>query len=106
MIELSALSSRLTVAPTFVVSAPPMRKKMSWTRSGSLALPGLCNAVPTESRAGEVTGPASMMSPDSFTPTFGATTMAGLPRCGTRVAKPWPSTTVSGRLTTMGWSRS
>ena len=38
MIELSALSSKLTVADTGVVSAPPMRKKMSWMRSGSLAL--------------------------------------------------------------------
>ncbi len=37
MIELLALSSRLTVALTGVVSAPPMRKKTSWMRSGLLA---------------------------------------------------------------------
>jgi hypothetical protein len=37
MIELRALSSRLTVAEVVVVSAPPMRKKTSWMRSGSLA---------------------------------------------------------------------
>ena len=48
MIELLALSSRLTVALTEVVSAPPMRKKTSWIRSGSLALPG--PGVPTESK--------------------------------------------------------
>ncbi len=47
MIELEALSSRLTVAETGVVSAPPMRKKTSWIRSGSLALPG--PGVPTDS---------------------------------------------------------
>ena len=40
MIELLALSSTLTVALTGLVSAPPMRKKTSWIRSGSLALPG------------------------------------------------------------------
>jgi hypothetical protein len=102
MIEWPALSCRLTVAPTFVLSAPPMRKKTSWIRSGSPVLPEAGAGVPTESRTGEVTGPASMMSPESFTPRLGTTIMAGLPRCGTRVAKPCPSTTVSGWLTTMG----
>ena len=100
MIELLALSSRLTVALTGVVSAPPMRKKTSWIRSGSLALPG--PGVPTESRTGELTGPASMIRPDSFTPLFETTIMAALPCCGTRVAIPSPSTTVSGCGTTMG----
>ena len=51
MIELLALSSRLTVADTGVVSAPPMRKYMSWMRSGSLALLRLASRHPTRSRA-------------------------------------------------------
>ena len=94
MIEWLALSSRLTVAETGVVSAPPMRKKTSWIRSGSLAeaAPG----IPTESRTGELTGPASMIRPDTFTPLLGVTTMAALPCWGTRVAKPRPRTTVPG----------
>ena len=100
MIEFDALSRRLTVAETGVVSAPPMRKKTSWMRSGLLALPG--PGVPTETRTGDLTGPASMMRPDSFTPLFLTTIMAALPRCGTRVAMPRPSTTVSGCGTTMG----
>ena len=100
MIEFPALSSRLIVAETGVVSAPPMRKKTSWIRSGSLAELG--PGVPTESRTGELTGPASMIRPDTFTPLFGTTSMAALPCCGTRVARPRPSTTVSGWGTTMG----
>jgi len=39
-------------------------------------------------------------------PAPGTTIMAALPSWGTRVAKPKPSTIVSGRLTTMGWLRS
>ena len=70
-------------------------------RSGSLAAE-LGPGSPTESRTGELTGPASMIRPDTFTPSLGRTTMAALPCWGTRVAKPWPSTTVSGRLTTIG----
>jgi hypothetical protein len=42
--------------------------------------------IPTESRTGEFTGPASMIIPDNFTPTFGTTIIAALPRWGTRVA--------------------
>jgi hypothetical protein len=104
MIEPPALSRRLTFAETGVVSAPPMRKKTSWMRSGSLAEPG--PGVPTETRTGELTGPASMIRPDSFTPRFGTTIIAALPRCGTSVAMPRPSTTVPGWGTTMGWARS
>ena len=92
------------MAETGVVAAPPMRKKTSWMRSGSLALLG--PGVPTETRTGDLTGPASMIRPDSFTPLFRTTIMAALPCCGTRVAMPRPSTTVSGCGTTMGWFRS
>ena len=77
MIEFPALSSRLTVAETGLVSAPPMRKYTSWIRSGSLA--ELEPGVPTESSTGELTGPASMMRPDSFTPRLGSTIMTALP---------------------------
>ena len=87
-----------------MVSAPPMRKKTSWITSGSEPLPPSPGS-PTESRTGELTGPASMIRPDSFTPLFGVTTMAALPCWGTRVARPRPRTTVPGRLTTMGWLR-
>ena len=72
MIELSALSRKLTVAPTGVVSAPPTRKKTSWTRSGSLADAGLGRGLPTESRTGELTGPASKMRPETLTPDVGS----------------------------------
>lgn len=37
-----------------------------------------------------------------FTPWLLVTTIAALPHCGTRVAKPRPMTTVLGRLTTIG----
>src|ERR1700677_1699255 len=47
-----------------------------------------------------------MMSPETFTPTSEATVRAALPRCGTSVAKPWPSTTVFARPTVIGWDRS
>ena len=36
--------------------------------------------MPTESRTGELTGPASKIIPDSFTPLLGTTTMDALPR--------------------------
>ncbi len=70
--------------------------------SGSLAEPAAGSGVPTESRAGELTGPASKIRPETFTPVFGATTMGITPCCGTKVAKPRPSTIVSGRETRIG----
>src|SRR5690242_15957363 len=102
MIEFDALSSRLTVADVAVVSAPPTRKKTSWIVSGSLADPAAGSGVPTDSRTGEFAAPASKIRPDSFTPVFGATTMGVTPRAGTTVAKPRPSTTVSGGETRIG----
>src|ERR1700749_101847 len=102
MIEFDALPSRLTVAEVAVVSAPPIRKNTSWMVSGSLADPAAGSGVPTDSSAGELTGPASKISPETFTPGFGATTTGMVPCWGTRVAKPRPTTTVSGRETRIG----
>src|SRR5262249_56387408 len=102
---LDALSSRLTVAEVAVVSAPPTRKNTSWITSGLPGAPAAGPGVPTDSRTGEFTGPASTSRPDSLTPVFGCTTMAGLPRLGTTVANPWPSTIVPGRGTTIGSQR-
>src|SRR5580692_6315660 len=102
MIEFDALSSRLTVAEVAVASAPPTRKNTSWIVSGSLAEPAAGSGVPTESRTGELTGPASKISPDTLTPVFGATTIGVMPCCGTRVAKPRPRTTVPGRVMRIG----
>jgi hypothetical protein len=104
MIECDALSSRLTVADVGVVSAPPMRKNTSEIRSGSAAGPAR-PGTPTETSTGELTGPASTIRPDTVTPVFGRTTRAALPRAGTSVAKPRPSTTVPGRVTTIGADR-
>jgi hypothetical protein len=53
----------------------------------------------------ELTGPASTMKPEIFTPKLGKTTNAALPVCGTSVARPWPSTRVPGRETTIGCLR-
>jgi len=101
---LLALSTKLTRA--LPAAAPPMRKNTSATTSGlSGALP-VGPAVPSERRLGEVTGPASMMSPVIFTPLFGVATRAGSPAWGTSVAKPRPSTIVFGLLTLIGPLRS
>ena len=105
MIELDALSARLTVADAALVSAPPTRKNTSETRSGSPGAPPWPDA-PTVISAGEFTGPASMISPDTFTPLPESTTSAWLPAVGTRVAKPSPSTIVPGRVTSIAWLRS
>ena len=102
MIEFDALSSRLTVAEVVVVSAPPMRKKTSWISVGVGWPTADGSGVPTETQDRRVAGPASMMRPETFTPMFGGTIRAALPCCGTSVAKPWPSTTVFGRLTMIG----
>jgi hypothetical protein len=107
MIELLALSSRLMPAETGLLEAPPTRKSMSWMRSGLLAdLALLGPGIPTDISTGEFTGPASTISPESFTPVFGMTTRAALPSWGTSVAKPRPTTIVPGRLITMGRLRS
>ena len=62
-----------------MVSAPPMRKKTSWIVSGSAAEPAAGSGVPTETSTGELTGPASTMRPETFTPLFGSTIRAALP---------------------------
>ena len=97
------LTTRLSSAWPGV--APPMRKNTSCSRVGSPGFDQPRPGSPTCSSAGEFTGPASNIMPDSFTPGTLATSIARLPCAGTRVGKPRPSTTVSGRVTTMGWLR-
>ena len=59
------------------------------------ALPG----GPTSSSTGELTGPASKSNPATTMPSTSAMAMATTPFSGVSVAKPRPSTTVSGRVT-------
>ncbi len=107
------MSSRITweLLTTRLVAAwpgvpPPIRKNTSCTRSGSAGSaapsPG---RLPSCSSTGELTGPAAKIIPDSFTPGTLATRIATTPSAGTRVGKPRPSTTVSGRVTSMLWCR-
>jgi hypothetical protein len=70
-----------------------------------VAAAGAGSGVPTETSTGELTGPASTIRPETLTPVFGSTIKAALPCCGTSVAKPRPSTTVPGRVTTIGADR-
>src|ERR1700753_2883223 len=94
-------TTRLSVAWPAV--APPMRKNTSCTKVGSDALPSwLVSGVPSWTRLAEFFGPASTIRLDSLTPCGASTSIAAVPFCGTRVGKPTPSTTVSGRDTRIG----
>jgi hypothetical protein len=98
------LTTRLVAAVPGV--APPMRKNTSCTTVGSAgsAVP-FRGWLPTCSRTGDLTGPAEKIIPDSFTPGTLATRNGTMPFVGTRVGKPRPITTVSGRVTLMDWRR-
>jgi hypothetical protein len=98
------LTTRLVVA--FPGVAPPMRKNTSLNVEGSDASLSLrARPLPTWRRTGELTGPASKRTPEIMIPFARAVVMAALPLVGTSVGKPRPSTTVSGRVTSMLWSR-
>jgi hypothetical protein len=61
------LTTRLKVARPG--AAPPMWKNTSCTRAGSAGFARPCPGwLPTCSSAGEFTGPAAKIIPDSFTP--------------------------------------
>ncbi len=79
--------------------APPMRKNTSLSVVGSSGSLLCAFFVPTWSRTGEFLGPASNISPASFTPVTSATVMVASPPVGTSVGKPRPSTTVPARFT-------
>ena len=76
-----------------------MRKNTSCSAVGSLGSLLWACGVPTWSSTGELTGPASKISPEISTPGTSATVIGTTPFCGTSVAKPSPSTTVSARFT-------
>ena len=76
-----------------------MRKNTSCSAVGSLGSLLWAFGVPTWSSTGEFTGPASKISPEISTPGTSATVIGTTPFCGTSVAKPSPSTTVSARFT-------
>src|ERR1700733_2143411 len=54
-----------------------------------------------EEHTGELTGPASTISPDTSTPSTAPMVMAALPDRGTSVARPRPRTTVLGLFTSI-----
>ena len=94
---MSLFTTKLVVALPGV--APPMRKNTSLSVAGSAGSLLWAFGVPTWSSTGELTGPASNISPASFTPGTSATDIAVFPLLGTSVGKPRPRTTVSARLT-------
>src|SRR5215204_1949182 len=97
----SLLTSRLTSAlPT---CGPPTRKYTSLSVVGSAGslLWLLPCALPTRSSAGELTGPASTVTPATTTPGTSATVSGTEPPTAVRVAWPSPRTTVPARLTSM-----
>jgi hypothetical protein len=87
--------------------APPMRKKTSVSADGSDASLSLraCPPLPTCRSTGELVGPASKITPEIRIPFAREVVIAALPFVGIRVGKPRPSTTLSGRVTSIAWSR-
>jgi hypothetical protein len=81
-----------------------MRKNTSLSVVGSSGSLLWAFLGPTCSRTDEFTGPASTISPASFTPVTSATVNAATPPVGTSVGRPRPSTTVPARFTLMVWS--
>jgi hypothetical protein len=80
-----------------------MRKKTSCSEIGLPALLAFEPLGPTSISTGELVAPASNMMPATFTPATSATRMATRPFSGRNVARPRPSTTVSGRVTCSVW---
>ncbi len=98
-ITLLLLTTRLWAAlPT---PAPPIRKNTSLSEVGFAAWFAVEPAGPTCIRTDELVVPASMSSPATLTPSTSATETAVTPLSGISVARPRPSTTVSGRVTRM-----
>jgi hypothetical protein len=96
-IELLLLSMNASV--TDPASAPPTRKKTSSMLTGSEAWLTVEPCVPTVSRVGEFTGPASRIRPEMLTPPTSATLMVVWPAVGIRVANPSPMIFVSALVT-------
>src|SRR5689334_17915413 len=85
--------------------APPTRTNTSDSEVGSAAWLALDPVGPTWRSTGELVVPASNSRPASLTPSTSATVIAVTPLSGTSVARPRPSTTVSGRVTARVWLR-
>src|ERR1700761_5042742 len=96
---LALLTTRVWVALPTV--APPMRANTSDRTVGSLAWLVLEPAGPICTSSLELVVPASKMNPPMRMPLTSAVDRIVLPPLETRVARPRPSTTVSGLLTWM-----
>ena len=96
--------SLLTSSAVFVrpMCGPPTRKYTSESVVGLCGLLALWPCWrPTRSRTGDSTVPASIVTPATITPGTPATSSGIAPFTAVSVACPIPSTTVSGRRTSM-----